>query len=340
MNRRATGAVVALAVAVGATACSPAEDVLGLRRNTQASRPALSGEQAMTVAERALGRAVRADALQDAQQASAAYTGLALRLAGPTYTVERVLDPQRQQAAGALQAPPTPSRVVVAAGRQWPRSMLTVARPDGAATAQLSVLRSADARTPYRVAARVDLLPGAALPRTAPVEQGAAVLGPDATGLVATPRRALADYATLLRTGRTARTDGKQSTHGTAIAADVVVRSVRDNATSQARGVAAVATFTQDHRVEPDSFSVLRTADGGALVVAAVDRIDRFRVRKGAGTIKPPAAYTALAKGVTRITQRADVTTVQLVALVLPPAGGGPARVVGFSEHPVQVTAS
>jgi hypothetical protein len=226
--------------------------------------------------------------------------------------------------------------------------MLTVARPDGAATAQLSVLRSADARTPYRVAARVDLLPGAALPRTAPVEQGAAVLGPDATGLVATPRRAVADYATLLRTGHTGRTartdenrtDEKQLTSGTPFAPDVVVRSVRDNATSQARGVAAVATFTQDHRVEPDSFSVLRTADGGALVVAAVDRVDRFRVRKGAGTIKPPAAYTALAKGVTRITRRADVTTVQLVAMVLPPAGGGPARVVGFSEHPVQVTAS
>ena len=209
--------------------------------------------------------------------------------------------------------------------------MLAVARPGGAATAQLSVLQSPDARTPYRVAARVDLLPGATLPPTAPADQGAAVLGPDASSLVTTPRRALVDYATLLRTGRT---------DGTVFAPDVVVASVRDNARGQARGVAAVATFAQEHRVEPGSFSVVRTADGGALVVAAVDRVDRFLVRKGAGTIKAPPAYSALAKGVTRIPQRAEVTTVQLVAMVLPPAGRGQARVVGFSEHPARVTAS
>jgi hypothetical protein len=35
--------------------------------------------------------------------------------------------------------------------------------------------------------------------------------------------------------------------------------------------------------------------------VAAVDRVDRFRVRKGAGTITPPPTYTALARGGQRI---------------------------------------
>jgi hypothetical protein len=84
----------------------------------------------------------------------------------------------------------------------------------------------------------------------------------------------------------------------------------------------------------------VRTADGGALVVAAIDRVDRFRVRRGAGTITPPAAYAGLAGGTRRIARQADVTTVQVLAMVLPPAGRRPARVVGFSEYPVSVQAS
>ena len=74
--------------------------------------------------------------------------------------------------------------------------------------------------------------------------------------------------------------------------------------------------------------------------MAAIDRVDRFRVRKGAGTITPPSTYAGLARGAQRITRQADVTTVQVLALVLPPAGRGPARVVGFSEQPVTFSAS
>jgi len=107
----------------------------------------------------------------------------------------------------------------------------------------------------------------------------------------------------------------------------------------QAAGVAAVAAFSQEHRPQPSPVVALRTADGGALVVAAVDRVDRFRVRPGAGTITPRQAYTALG-GLPVISRQADVTTAQVLALVLPPAGRGPARVVGFSEHPVSVSAS
>ena len=328
MTRRVLGAAVAVAVAAGAAACSPTEDVLGLRTNTTVSgtQPVLAPTRATAVAERALARAERADAARTTAAAREAFTGLALRLAAPSYLRGGVSD----RSGSALQPSESP-RVVVTAGSAWPRTVLSVHRPDPEGPAQFSVLQSRNARTPYQVAARVNLLVGAALPPSVPADQGADVLTAYAAGLVATPRRAVADYARLLQTGRSG---------GTAFDSDAVVTGVRNNASSQAADVRAVATFTQEHRPERDIVSAVRTADGGALVVAAIDRVDRFRVRKGAGTISAPAAYGGLAKGVERISQQADVTTVQVVALVLPPAGRGPARLVGFAEQPVAFAAS
>jgi uncharacterized protein (DUF849 family) len=119
-----------------------------------------------------------------------------------------------------------------------------------------------------------------------------------------------------------------------------VVAGVRESGQRQRAAVRAVAAFTQEHRPQRDIVSAIRTADGGALVVAAIDRVDRFRVRPGAGTITAPSTYTALAGRAQRISRRADVTTVEVVTLVLPPAGRGPARLLGFAEQPVAVSAS
>jgi hypothetical protein len=328
MTRRVLGAALAITVGVGATACSPAEDMLGLRGNTTppATQPVVAPGTATAVAERALARAERADATQTPAAAREAFTGLALRLAAPSY--RRSGD--RDSSGSALRLTEAP-QVVVTAGSTWPRTVLSVHRADPGSPTELAVLQSRNARTPYQVAARVELLAGAALPPSVAADRGAEILTADAAGLVATPRRAVADYARLLQTGRSG---------GTVFASDPVVPSVRNNASSQAADVRAVAAFAQEHRPERDVVSAVRTADGGALVVAAIDRVDRFRVRKGAGTITPPSTYAGLARGAQRITRQADVTTVQVLALVLPPAGRGPARVVGFSEQPVTFSAS
>ena len=119
-----------------------------------------------------------------------------------------------------------------------------------------------------------------------------------------------------------------------------VVSEVRSKAAAQARDVRKVATFTQRHTARDDGTTVIRTADGGALVFAAINRTDLFTVRKGAGVITPPPAYRALASGLKKITKSATVTTVETVVLVLPPRGKGSARVIGFSEVPVAVKGS
>lgn len=325
-------AVAAAVAAVALSACSPAQTLLGLQPNTAvlSNSPAVTPGQASTVATRAITQAQRADALRTKAAAESAYTGLALTVAPARYVVEKAIDPDADP-GGALAPVAQPSRIVVTAGRSFPRTVLAVWQPEGGRAREAVLMRSADVRTPFRVATRVDLLPGEVLPPTPPNTRGASVLADDVGGLVATPRQAVADLARLLQTG---------TSPGTPFESSVVVKEVRAKAADQARDVKKVATFTQRHTARDDGTTVIRTADGGALVFAAIDRSDLFTVRKGAGVITPPPAYRALASGLKKITRSATVTTVETVVLVVPPRGQGSVRVVGFSEAPVAVKGS
>ena len=333
MSRRRLVRAGALAVVASAlAACSPSSTLLGLQPNTAvlSNSPAVTPGQASSIATRAITQAQRADALRTAEAARSAYTGLALTVAPARYVVEKVISPS-EDSGGALAPVEEPSRIVVTAGRGYPRTVLAVWQPEGSSTRQAVVMTSPDVRTPFRVATRVDLLPGQVLPPTAANTRGASLLTGDVAGLVATPQRAVADFAALLQTGRSG---------GTPFETSVVASEVRAKAAAQAKDVTKVATFSQRHTAREDGMTVVRTADGGALVFAAIDRTDLFTVRKGAGVITPPPAYRALASGLKKITRSAAVTTVETVVLVLPPHGKGSARVIGFSEVPVAVKGS
>lgn len=324
--------VAVCASAVALSACSPAQTLLGLQPNTAvlSNSPAVTPGQASTVATRAITQAQRADALRTTAAAQSAFTGLALTSAPARYLVEKAIDPDADP-GGALAPVAQPSRVVVTAGRSFPRIVVAVWQPEGGRTLEAVLMRSPDVRTPFRVATRVDLLPGEVLPPTPPNTRGASVLADDVGGLVATPRQAVADLAAMLQTGTSPSTPFESS---------VVVKEVRAKAAAQARDVKKVATFTQRHSARGDATTVIRTADGGAIVFAAINRTDQFTVRKGAGVITPPPAYRALASGLKKITRSATVTTVETVVLVVPPRGQGSVRVVGFSEEPVAVKGS
>jgi hypothetical protein len=332
-RRRPWSVVLLVSGSLLLAACSPTETLLGVRSNTSviSAEPVLTTAQAAEIAVRALGQAQRADARRTEDSAAAAYTGLALRVAVPSYVVQKVIDRDGNPSGQALGRVPTPTRIIVTAGRGFPRSLVAVWTPVGGVTPQLAVLTSDRVSAPYRVSARTTLVPGATLPATPSNARGASVLSPTVPGLVATPKNAVKDLAALMQTGRSGKTRFARSQ---------VVSDVRTNAAGQAKDVAKVATFRQRHVVDPEAPRTIRTADGGALVVAAIVRTDTFSVRDGAGSITPPPAYRALAKGVKKITESATVTTVQVVAVVLPVAGQGKARLVGFTETPVAVKAS
>jgi hypothetical protein len=307
-------------------------DVLSVEANTQVAvdRAPLTATQARVIAERVLGEASVADALKTTEAIETAFTGVALRTAASRYAVEKSTQPEEGDTGEALQPPPPPTEVVRTLGARYPRSLFTVSPALEENTRELAVIESGSVLDPYRVASRVRLLPGTSVPDLA--ASGAPVLSPtEVSGrLSVAPAEALADYAALLQTGKSP---------GTSFAQDPVVQSVRDNAKQQASQVSKIASFSQKHSVSSDPVHVIATRDGGALVVGALTRVDTFAVKKGKGHLAPPAAYKALAGGVTKITKSATVTTVEVVAMVIPPTGGGPVRVIGFTELPESVKA-
>lgn len=330
MNRRTTIAVAASAAVLAVSGCSRAA-ALGIEANSQVAvnRPPLTASQARTIAERVLNEASVADVLRTSQAMNTAFTGVALRTAPARYAVAKSTHPDADDTGEALQPPPAPQEIIRTVGPQFPRTILTVSPAEDEAARELGVLVSSGVTDPYRVASRVRLLPGTSIPDTRP--GGAAVLSPTAVpaGLSGSPVDALKAYAALLQTG---------DSGGTRFAADPIVQSVRGNAKQQAAQVSKIASFRQTHTVTSDTIHVVATRDGGALVVGALQRVDTFTVKKGKGHLAPPAAYGALA-GVTKITKSATVRTVEVVALVIPPSGGGDVRVIGFTELPESVTA-
>lgn len=330
-RRRAVAVVAFAGLAMLAVSGCSRDSVLGIHANTAvaAGRAPVTASQARMIAERVLGEASVADALRTTEATSTAFTGLALRTAPSRYAVESSMQPGKQGSGEALQPPPPPTDVIRTVGAGFPRLIATVSPSAEQNTHELALLVSGSVLDPYRVASRVRLLPGVSVPGT--VAAGAAVLAPTAgTGLATTPETALRDYATLLQTGKSG---------GTHFADDPVVASVRNNAKQQAAQVAKIAAFRQTHAITTDPVRVIATRDGGALVVGALERVDTFTVKKGKGHLSPPAAYKALAGGITKITRSATVTTAEVVALVIPPSGAGPVRVIGFTELPEAVSA-
>ena len=183
-------------------------------------------------------------------------------------------------------------------------------KPEGATTQQVAVLDSPDVRSPFQVSARVDLLPGVGLPATAPNTRGASMLRRG--------RRGAGRDADRRRSPTSPSCCRPASAQQTPFAASTVVTDVRKKAAAQAKSVKAVAVFGRPTSRRRTACGSFRTADGGAIVVAAIDRLDRFTVRKGAGVINPPPAYRALGGGMKKITKVATVQTVQMVVLVRP----------------------
>ena len=223
-------------------------------------------------------------------------------------------------------------RLVLTRAAAWPRFFLVAGAAPGLPTPVVRVLLSKTARDPYGVWAQPVLLPGATLPEVAAAGEGAAVLAPDATGLVATPHQAAAGYADVL--GRSTA-----STSAALFAPDEFRRQVSSRLAADRKGVAAVGTVTSTHAVDPDGVLAFRTAAGGAVVVAALRQTYTVTLTSGAGTVRVDDDLAALG-GRRTYAKSLRRTSIEVVVLDVPPAGGGLVRVVAASKDDVAVTGS
>jgi hypothetical protein len=258
---------------------------------------------------------------------------LGSRVAGPA---GREIAARIQVAAARRQTLPAPGRMTLqrlglpAAG-SWPRWFVAAGTVPGQPTPVLRVLRSVTARDPYGLWGELLLLPGASLPDLASPGTGTPLVDPDdGKSLVRSPSSVLAGYAQALMTGST----------GGGFAPDQFREQVAGQAVHDrsSLGSGASANVSSVHRPTGDGLLALRTRDGGALVVGALEQLYRVTVlQKGVVSLDPDLAALA---GVPRIGRRLQRTSVEILAFHVPPAGGGTISVVAGAKTDISAIGS
>jgi hypothetical protein len=231
--------------------------------------------------------------------------------------------------------PLTLRRLLLPAAGDWPRWIIAAGTLPGQSTPVLRVLRSLGPRQPYGLWGDLALLPGASLPSVATPFTGTPLLAPDsAAGLVRSPSGVVQDYASALMSTTA-------SGPGSRFAPDLFRQQVAGQLAADRRLLAngGVARVDATHRPSADGLVALRTADGGALVVAALEQLYTVTVRPGSGQVTLDADLAALA-GRPRIGRTVQRTSVETVAFAVPPTGGSRVTVLAAAKGDVSAVGS
>lgn len=313
-------------VAAALTACSRVETGTP---SAEPATPAVLPGQARHVLDQvdvALARAVPA---KNARLLGTRVTGPASREWNARLTVAAARK-QRLAAPATLQV----KRLILPAVNPWPRWFLAAGSSAGEPTPVLRVFRSLTARNPYGLWGELSLLPGASLPDLASPLTGTPVVAPgDGTGLVAAPSAVVAGYARALTAGSTTASQFAPDQFREQVAG----QTAEDRRKLSSKGIADVAN---QHRPSADGLVALRTQDGGALVVAALEQLYDVKVRAGAGTVAIADADLAALAGTSSIDRSLRRTAVETLAFRVPPAGGGVVTVIAAAKADVTAVGS
>ncbi len=184
---------------------------------------------------------------------------------------------------------------------------------------KVQVHRRASAAQPWQLVTTAEVLPSTQLPELALDDSEA--LEPidpdDGDGLVGGPQDVADAYADLL--------NDQSAGDGELVLVDSFVQQMRTVAGAQAEieGV----RFSQDWRASDVEWSA-RTADGGALVFATMERADRYQIKPGTAVDwEEGSEQAAFLAG--RVYTEAVLRYRHQVLLYVPPSGGGQARALG-----------
>jgi len=226
---------------------------------------------------------------------------------------------------------------VVPVEQEWPRTVVTVTRQSEEDKApDLMVLSQAGPRDPYQLVAYTEMAGGATLPLTGGTDQGVEVLEPDATGLLVTPAVAMAAYADVLTYGTATK---NAPLFAQSSFTDDVLAVQASTAKALAVDCASCFRFGSTHTPQDGQLWSYGTEDGGALVIGAMDAVMGITARKGY-KMNLQAEFQAVS-GKSQITKTGVFTHIEVVALYIPPQGGGDTvQVLAVDRVPTSGTVS
>lgn len=278
--------------------------------------------------------------LIDTANESKSTDGLDARLTGPQLEV-RSSELTIAAATGTLEAKATIPRkitqTVIPVNDGWPRTVFTITTTtDDQQSKRLLVMTQDSARQNYKLWGVARLFQGAKLPKFEVPKLGTDMGDPKDSKLVTTPENAVSWYADLLNNGDSSKYKDKF--------ADDLFRSDLQqlDATVQQGMEANKGTQEQEFTVPKNQLKIMRSTDGGDLVVARID--STWTRQAGEGRESLPASDQEKALfGDGKATSTMKVTYVNVIAIYIPPAGsaGDAAKIVavGAERQPVKVEA-
>ena len=310
----------ALACAALLSACTSNADN-GTDGTGVSATPIVAPEEASATATAAVSAAASA-ALDSSADGSAArdkaFTGAALQSAN---AYAKTL-PGRTAAEKADAELSTEGAKVLAVSREGdsPRLILVQATLKRSGAPVLVLLMSTEQGGAFKVAAQTPMLPGATLDALDPTTDGSAAVA-DAKGLVATPDEVTSAFAQSVKFPDPATSK--------LLASDPLTQQLRQSAKAQSQALNNQGSFIQEH--DPKGvIGGLRLKDGsGAIVFAQLVRNDAIAMRTPVKLT--PAKELTLLTGIKRITTEANLTSNEIVAIVIPTSGQ--ARVIAASDQ-------
>lgn len=227
-------------------------------------------------------------------------------------------------------------QVILPSDQEWPRSSFAITvQPKDLTTPVLMAFDQAKAREQYKLWGWVRLLPGVTMPQFAEADLGSAAVPADDASLKETPETVIKQYASVL-------TVDKDSKYAGNFADDDLRQFFRDYGKLQVDAInkeECKGAFEVAYEPTKDPVKAVRTADGGALVLAAMISKETITAREDGCEIGPPTKTTQALWGDADKTNVVEVNYEDMVAMYVPPKDSeDQISLVGYEHVPSSVS--
>ncbi|MFC8798863.1 hypothetical protein ACFT2C_14100 [Promicromonospora sp. NPDC057138] len=274
------------------------------------------------------------EAADDATKADS----LAARLSGPALLMRQAelkAAAARGDDDGLTDLTMQMQQVILPSDQGWPRTSYAIAmQPEDGRVPVLTVFEQPTAREQYKLWGFVQLLRGVTMPRFAEAELGSATVAADDKSLKVSPQAAVEQYASVL-------TVDERSKYADSVADDELRQDLRESGENQ---IAAIekedgeGSFEVAYEPTKDPVKAVRTADGGAVVLAALLSQETLEAEEG-WRLTPLAPSAKALWGDAEGTDVMKVAYRDMVALYVPPAGSeDQISLLGFHRVPYAVS--
>lgn len=330
---RVAAAVVGVGMIFGLSACDtpvPQTDQKVSGSQSSTSVPNITEAQEKKIETRILESLSAADKAKSAENLSDTVEGPELAIRTSQLKVVK----STGKADSKMEIPRSIRQTVLPVATGWPRSVYTITTTtQDQQSERLLVLNQASARSNYKLWGLVRLFSGISLPKFPIPTIGTKIGTLNDSNLAASPEKALTMYADVLQ-------NGSKSKSASQFKDDQFRDTLTDLTESVEKGVQAnKGSQSQTFTADVNNAKIMRTADGGDLVVAQIDSV--WQRSAGEGRESQPASDAEKALyGKKTYTSKMKVTYVNVVALYIPSASSkAKIQAVGAERQPTKVEA-